>query len=88
MPERLSRDKHSSLIGLLVSFEEKKFYNICLRRRKDHKLDLFLADQERRPECRRLQVLAFFPDHRQKIEQNYQGTLTEGEGSVQLTSLY
>ena len=26
------------------------------RRRKDHKLDLFLAEQERRPECRRLQV--------------------------------
>ncbi len=26
------------------------------RRRKDHKLESFLADQEKRPECRRLQV--------------------------------
>jgi len=26
------------------------------RRRKDHKLESFLVDQERRPECRRLQV--------------------------------
>ena len=26
------------------------------RRRRDHKLDAFLSEQERRPECRRLQV--------------------------------
>jgi hypothetical protein len=26
------------------------------KRRRDHKLEMFLADQERRPECRRLQV--------------------------------
>lgn len=36
-------------------------------RRRDHKLDLFLSEQERRPECRRLQLQAMLPCEHQRL---------------------
>ena len=37
------------------------------RRRRDHKLDAFLSDRERRPECRRLQLHAILPAEHQRL---------------------
>ena len=37
------------------------------RRRRDHKLDQFLKEQERRPECRRLGLQALLPVEHQRL---------------------
>lgn len=37
------------------------------RRKRDHKFDLFLTDQERRPECRRLGLQALLPVEHQRL---------------------
>ena len=58
------------LIEVGATFTQNQKFSIedlNQRRRRDHKLDQFLSEQERRPECRRLQVHALLPAEHQRL---------------------
>lgn len=57
-----------SLIEIGSTFTKNQKFSIeelKERRKRDHKLDAFLSDQERRPECRRLQLQSILPAEHQ-----------------------
>ncbi len=58
------------LIDIGSTFTKNQKFSIeelKTRRRRDHKLDAFLSEQERRPECRRLQLHAILPAEHQRL---------------------